>query len=79
MLNWTNLNDLDLYLDNFIKKFAQVCQDLAILADEIGESHWANRFFALLILRLVMTVSLPHKNLTLPLTKLVSLAVWGRG
>lgn len=43
MPNWTKLDGLD--LDNFIKKFAQVCQDLAILADEIDESSWAKNFF----------------------------------
>lgn len=30
---------------DFIAHFAQVCHDIAELADEIGETHWASNFF----------------------------------
>ena len=30
---------------DFIAYFAQVCHDIAELADEIGEAGWASRFF----------------------------------
>lgn len=32
-------------LDEFIHYFAQVCHEIAELADKIGEAGWASRFF----------------------------------
>lgn len=68
MPNWTNPPNTD-DLDEFVRQFAAVCLDVAVFAEEIGETFWAKRFFRPAYMALSDEHLSPKQRLTIAIDK----------
>ena len=68
MLNWTNPPPTD-DLDEFVRQFAALCLDVAVFAEEIGETFWAKRFFRPAYVALSDEHLPPKQRLTIAIDK----------